>query len=78
MKTTLRMIPAAIAKFVDLLHADVGFHSHELFVEAYSRKYGVSRTRIMQLIEEGVLSATTIEGVWVVEDKPPNAGARPG
>jgi hypothetical protein len=72
------MIATAIARFIDLFRADDGFHSHELFVEAYSRKYGVSRTRIMQLVEEGVLSATTIEGMWVVEDKPPNAGARPG
>jgi hypothetical protein len=77
LKVSMRMITSTIDKIVTAFRPEDCFDVHELFVGAYSAKYGVSRTRIMRLIDEGYLSATTIEGIWIVEDKPPPA-ARAG
>jgi hypothetical protein len=48
-----------------------GFLEHAIFLADYTRKYGLSPIQVEDLIRRQVLAAKMIEGLWVVEDKPP-------
>ncbi len=51
--------------------ADETFPQGEMFLDDYARKYGVLPKEIEQMIKRRALKARMIEGLWVVEDKPP-------